>query len=89
MQAKGFKSSRADLDIWKHQNDGICKYNAVYVDDLVFAIKKPKLFVEKFQTKHRFRVKGTGPLEFHLRENVEKYSYGTLCMSQNNTSSIN
>lgn len=81
IKAEGFKSSCADVDIWMQQNGDIYEYVAVYVDDLAFAVKNPKLFVENLQTKHGFKVKKTGPLELHLGENFERDADNTLCMS--------
>ena len=57
MKAEGFQSSRAESDIWMRQNGDIYEYVSVYVDDLAFAVKNPKLFVEKLQTKHGFKVR--------------------------------
>ena len=55
------------------------EYGAVYVDDLAFAVKDPKAFVEVLETKYKFKVKGTGPLEFHLGANFEQGPDDTLC----------
>jgi hypothetical protein len=49
-----------------HEKDGVYEYVAVYVDDLAFAMKDPKSFVETLTANYKFKLKGTGPLEFHL-----------------------
>ena len=81
MMLEGFTPCRADPEIWMRKNDDIYEYVAVYVDDLAFAVKDPKQFVKNLQQNHGFKVKGTGPLEFHLGANFERDEDGTLCMS--------
>jgi hypothetical protein len=44
----------------------IYEYIAVYVDDLAIAMKKPKEFTDILETRHKFKLKGTGPTTFHL-----------------------
>ena len=63
------------------RNGDIYEYVAVYVDDLAFALKDPKAFVENLKTKHGFKLKGTGLLDFHLGANFERDPDGVLCMS--------
>jgi hypothetical protein len=53
-------------DIWMREADGLYEYVAVYVDDLAFAMKDPEKFVSTLTTRYQFKLKGTGPLEFHL-----------------------
>jgi hypothetical protein len=43
----------------------IYKYIAVY-NDLSIAMKNPKEFTDILETKHKFKLKGTGPITFHL-----------------------
>ena len=57
------------------------EYVAVHVDDLAFAVKDPEAIVKRLQEIHKFKLKGTGPLKFHLGANFERDPDGTLCMS--------
>jgi hypothetical protein len=63
------------------EKDGVYEYVAVYVDDLAFAMKDPKSFVETLMTNYKFKLKGSGPLEFHLGCDFFRDDEGTLCMS--------
>jgi hypothetical protein len=42
------------------------KYIAVYVNNLAIAIKDPKEFADALEANHKFKLKGTGSLTFHL-----------------------
>ena len=68
-------------DIWMRQNGDIYEYVAVYVDDLAFAVKDSEIFVRRLEEVHKFKLKGTGPLKFHLDANFERDPDGMLCMS--------
>ena len=81
LRAEGFKPSHGEPDIWLRPNDNLYEYIAVYVDDLAFAMKQPQSFVTVLQEKYKFKVKGTGPLEFHLGADFVRDSDGTLMMS--------
>ena len=48
------------------------KYVAVYIDDLAFVVKDPQTFVKKLEKIHKFKLKATGPLKFHLGADFEK-----------------
>ena len=44
----------------------VYKYIAVYVDDLAIASRDPQAIVDVLTNKHHFKLKGTGPISFHL-----------------------
>ena len=67
--------------MWLWQNGNVYEYVAVYVDDLAFALKDPQSFVNTLEEKYNFKIKGTGPLEYHLGANFERDEHGILCMS--------
>jgi hypothetical protein len=56
-------------------------YIARYVDDLAIASKDPGSIVEELQSKYNFKLKGTGPISYHLGCDFFRYSTGTLCMA--------
>jgi hypothetical protein len=64
---------RRDGDIWE--------YVAVYVDDLAFAMKDPQVFVNVLKEVHKFKLKGTGDIAFHLGCDFFREDNGTLCMA--------
>jgi hypothetical protein len=57
------------------------EYIAVYVDDLAIAMKNPKEFMDVLEDKHKFKLKGTEPIAFHLGMDFSRDDDGTLCIS--------
>jgi hypothetical protein len=47
-------------------NGDLYEYVATYVNDLCLGILDPKSFTDTLQKKHNFKLKGTGPIDFHL-----------------------
>ena len=66
LRKEGFIPCKAELDIWIQQNGDIYEYVAVYVDDLAFAVKDPRLFIQTLKETYQFKIKEAGPLEFQL-----------------------
>ena len=64
----GFSPSKAEPDIWMRHNKqhDIYEYVAVYVDDLAIAMKDCDTFINILQDKYKFKLKGTGPITYHL-----------------------
>jgi len=69
-------------DIWMRPlSDGSSyEYVAVYVDDLALGMKKPQEFLKVLETKYKFKLKGSGPIAFHLGCDFERDKDGTLAM---------
>ena len=63
------------MDQFKQICEGITSYN------LAFVMKDPQEFVTILQETYKFKVKGTGPLEFHLGADFCPNPDGTLCMA--------
>ena len=63
-----FIPSRADQCIWLKKNIklNIYEYIAVYVDDLCIAAQDPKEIINILKSKYHLKVKGDGPLTYHL-----------------------
>jgi hypothetical protein len=79
LQAMGFTPSKAEADIWMRENDNLYEYIAVYVDDLLIAAKDPEQIVKTLSEKHKFKLKGVGPLTYHLGCDYFRDKNGTLC----------
>ena len=62
----GFKPSKADADIWMRKQGDHYEYIAVYVDDLLIASRNPQEIIDWLEKKNLFKLKGTGPITFHL-----------------------
>ena len=60
--------SRADQCIWLKKNTelNLYEYIAVYVDDLYIAAQDPKEIINTLRSKYKLKVKGDGPLTYHL-----------------------
>ncbi len=81
MRSEGFFPSKVEPDIWLRENGDVYDYVAVYVDDLAFAMKDPGSLAETLQKKHKFKLKGTGELTFHLGADFRRDDDGTLVMT--------
>jgi hypothetical protein len=62
----GFFPSKAEPEIWMCRVDDHYKYIAIYVDDLAIASKDPQSIIDVLTKAHGFKLKGTGPIEYHL-----------------------
>ena len=58
------------LDHWE--------YIGTYVDDLAIASKDPKSIVDTLTDKYRFKLKGTGPILYHLGCDFTRVEDGVL-----------
>ena len=77
----GFTPSKSEEDIWMRPKGDHYEYIAVYVDDLMIASKEPEAIIEALTGKHKLKLKGTGPTEFHLGCDYFRDDDGTLCMA--------
>ena len=75
----GFRTSKADSDIWMRRNKDVYEYIAVYVDDLCIVAIEPKVIIDLLMEKYKYRLKGSGPIEFHLGCDYFRDSDGILC----------
>jgi Reverse transcriptase (RNA-dependent DNA polymerase) len=66
IQELGFFPCKAEPDIWMRKKGNLYEYAAVYVDDLAIAMKDPKEFTDLLEQVHKFKLKGTGPISYHL-----------------------
>jgi Reverse transcriptase (RNA-dependent DNA polymerase) len=81
LRDQGFQQCKAEPDIWLREKDGIYEYIAVYVDDLAIAMKNPHEFISVLESKYKFKLKGTGPIEVHLGMTFQRDEEGDLCIS--------
>jgi Reverse transcriptase (RNA-dependent DNA polymerase) len=81
LQSIGFTQCKAEADIWMRENEGLYEYIAVYVDDLLIAVRNPNEIVKVLKENHKFKLKGVGPLTYHLGCDYFQDKDGTLCYS--------
>ena len=79
LRGMGFFPSKAERDIWMRRVDDHYEYIATYVDDLGIASKNPQAIVDELESKHKFKLKGTGPIHFHLGCDYFRDKDGVLC----------
>jgi len=75
----GFIPSKAARDIWMHDCGDHYEYIAVYIDDLLIASKDPSSIIKPLSDEHKFKLKGTGAVSFHLGCDWFRYEDGNLC----------
>ena len=75
-----FKPSRADPDIWMKSSKDGSHYECidVYVDDLAICMKDPKSFCDTLKEKYKLKLKGVGPISYHLGYGYTRDEDGTL-----------
>ena len=76
----GFFSCKAEPDVWMRNKDGIYEYIAVYVDDLAIVARDPEGITTLLTDKYKFKLKGTGPIMYHLGMDFFRDDDGTLCI---------
>ena len=54
------------------------EYIAVYVDDLAICMKDPKSFCDTLKEKYKLKLKGVGPINYHLGYGYTRDEDGTL-----------
>ncbi len=79
LRVMGFTPSRAEPDIWMRDMGDHYEYIAVYVDDLLIVSKDPQGIIDLLTKEHDFKLKGTGPISFHLGCDFFRDEDGVLC----------
>jgi len=79
LREMGFFVSKAEKDIWMRDNGDHYECIAVHVDGLLIASKDPDSIIKLLTEKHQFKLKGTGPTEFHLGCDFFHDEEGVLC----------
>jgi Reverse transcriptase (RNA-dependent DNA polymerase) len=85
LKAEGFTPSLADPDVWMRKNNKLqlWEYICVYVDDLALAMENGRAFLDKLQKPidaggYGYKIKGDGPLTYHLGCDYYRDKDGTL-----------
>ena len=73
-----FVPCKADPDVWMRKAKGHYEYIAVYVDDLAIVAKEPKEITDILANKYKYKLKGIGPISYHLGGNFVRDPDGTL-----------
>jgi hypothetical protein len=78
LRGLGFTASKADSDVWMREKSNVYEYIAVYVDDIAVAAHDPGAIIHLLKEKYKYKLKGVGPLEYHLGCTFERDKDGTL-----------
>jgi Reverse transcriptase (RNA-dependent DNA polymerase) len=71
---------KAEPDIWMRKKGNLYDYIAVYIDDLAITMKDPKEFTDILEKQHKFKLKGTGTISFHLGMDFTREYDNTVCI---------
>lgn len=78
----GFQPSKAEPEIFIRANEDTYEYVATYVDDLCLVLKDPEGFLLQLQSEpYNFKLKGSGPMSFHLGCGFERDPDNILTMN--------
>jgi hypothetical protein len=77
----GFFPCKAEPDIWMRRVDDHYEYITTYVDDLAISSKDPKAITNTLMNKYKFKLKGTGEIEYHLGMSFCRNDRNELCIS--------
>jgi hypothetical protein len=77
----GFAPCIAEPDIWLRPNNNVYEYTGVYVDDLATVAKEPQVIIDMLINQHKFKLKDTSPMLFHLRCDYTRDDHGVMCIS--------
>ena len=77
----GFHQSLAEDDIWMRQKSNHYEYIARYVDDMAIVSRDPKSITDELEKKYHLKLKGSGPISYHLGCDFFRDDEGVLSMS--------
>ena len=81
LREMNFAPSKAEDDIWMRRKGTYYEYVARYVDDLAIASKHPENIIDELVKVHKLKLKGSGPITYHLGANFFRDEDNVLCMS--------
>ena len=73
-----FRPCKADPCVWLREMKDKYEYIAIYVDDLLIASEEPQKIIQDLKDKFKLKIKGDGPLEYHLVCDYKLDKDGTL-----------
>ena len=82
----GFMPSKVEPYIWMRENQKLkyYEYVAAYVDDLCIAAQTPGKIIQSLEKEYKLKVKGDGPLSYHLGADYTRGKDKTLvCQPKN------
>ena len=80
LRGMGFFPCKAEPNIWMREKADHWEYIGTYVDDLAIASKDPQGIVDKLVKEYKFKLKGTGPISYHLGCDFVRDEDKVLCI---------
>ena len=80
LREMGFIACPAEPDIWMRDAGDHYEYIAVYSDDLTIASKDPEAIITELTDTFKFKLKGTGKINYLLGCDYYRDKGGCLCM---------
>ena len=77
----GYAPCKMEPDIWLRDCDEHCKCIAAYADDLLIVSKDPDNIIKTLTSYYKFKLKGAGPISYHLGCDFDRDENGTLCFA--------
>ena len=81
LREMGFVPSKAEPQIWMRKSGDKWEYIGTYVDDLCSALRDPQATMDILTEKYKFKLKGVGPISFHLGCDFWREDDGVLCFA--------
>ena len=72
---------KMEPDIWLQDCGEYYECVAVYADDLLIVSKDPDNAINILTSTYEFKLKGAGPISYHLGCNFDRDENGTLCFA--------
>ena len=79
LREMGYFPCKAENDVWMKDCGDHYEYIAVYVDDLLIVSRDPQSIIDQLTKTHKFKLKGTGEISFHLGCDYFRDKDGVLC----------
>jgi Reverse transcriptase (RNA-dependent DNA polymerase) len=81
LREMGFIPSKAEPEIWMRHCGDKWEYIGTYIDDCAAALPNPKAIMDELTDRYKFKLKGVGPISFHLGCDFWREEDGTLCFA--------
>ena len=81
LRSMGYFPCKMDPDVWMRDMGDYYEYIGVYVDDMEVAARVAKKVIDEFTETYNLKVKGTGPIHYHLGCDFYRDAQGRLCIS--------
>ena len=72
-----FRPCKADPCVWLREMMKKYEYIAIYVDNLLIVSEEPHKIIQDFKEKFKLKIRGDGPLEYHLGCDYKLHKDGT------------